>query len=54
MLATYIGAEDHDYSVFFLKDAVISHKAAYTNNIEDIFDALGYEAVKLMLENAEK
>jgi nicotinamidase-related amidase len=54
VLATYIGAEDHDYSAFFLKDAVISHKAAYTKNIEDIFDALGYEAVNVMLDNAEK
>jgi nicotinamidase-related amidase len=54
VLATYIGAENHDYSAFFLKDAVISHKAAYTKNIEEIFDALGYEAVNVMLDNAEK
>jgi nicotinamidase-related amidase len=54
VLATCIGAEDYDYTAFFLKDAIISHKTAYTKNIEDIFSALGYEAVKIMLDNAEK
>ncbi len=54
VLATYIGAENYDYSVFFLKDALISHKTVYTRNIEDIFSALGYEAVDVMLNNAEK
>ncbi len=54
VLATYIGAENYDYAVFFLKDALISHKTAYTRNIEDIFSALGYEAVDVMLNNAEK
>lgn len=54
VLATYIGAENFDYTPFFLKDALISHKTAYTKNIEDIFSALGYEAVNIMLNNAEK
>ena len=54
VLATYIGAENYDYKAFFLKDALISHKTAYTKNIEDIFSALGYEAVNIMLDNAEK
>jgi nicotinamidase-related amidase len=54
VLATYIGAENFDYTPFFLKDALISHKTAYTKNIEDIFSALGFEAVNVMLNNAEK
>lgn len=54
VLATYIGADNFDYTPFFLKDALISHKTAYTKNIEDIFSALGYEAVNIMLNNAEK
>jgi nicotinamidase-related amidase len=54
VLATYIGADNNDYSAFFIKDALISHKSAYTQNIEDIFSALGYEAISVMLNNAEK
>jgi nicotinamidase-related amidase len=54
VLATYIGAEDFDYTPFFLKDALISHKTSYTKNIEDIFDALGYETLNVLLKNAEK
>jgi nicotinamidase-related amidase len=54
VLATYIGAENYDYSAFFLKDAIFSHRTAYTRNIEEIFDALGYQAVIAMLDNAEK
>ena len=54
VLATYIGAENHDYSAFFVKHALISHKTEYTKNIEDIFEALGYTAINTMLDNAEK
>ena len=54
VLATYVGAENFDYTAFFLKDALVSHKSAYTKNIEDIFSALGYDAVNVMLNNAEK
>ena len=54
VLATYIGAENYDYTAFLIKDALISHKAAYTENIENIFSALGYEAINVMLDNAEK
>jgi nicotinamidase-related amidase len=54
VLATYIGADDNDYTAFFVKDAIISHRSAYTKNVEDIFNALGYDAINLMLNNAEK
>ena len=54
VLATYIGAENHDYSAFLVKYALISHKSEYTKNIEDIFEALGYTAINTMLDNAEK
>lgn len=54
VLATYIGAENYDYNAFFLKGAIISPKAAYTKNIEDIFEAVGYGVVKVMLNGAEK
>jgi nicotinamidase-related amidase len=50
VLATYIGAQDHDYKVFFLKDAIMSHNAEYTSQIEMIFDAVGYDVVQLLIE----
>lgn len=54
VLATYIGAENHDYKAFFIKDAIMSHNSTYTDNIEEIFGAINYEVVNVMLENSEK
>jgi nicotinamidase-related amidase len=54
VLATYHGAADLDFDVFMLKDALMSHNSAYTDSIEDIFAALGYDALKVMLENSQK
>jgi nicotinamidase-related amidase len=54
VLATYFGAIDRDYGVFMIKDALLSPNAGYTNAVEDVVDAVGYEAVKAMLENASK
>jgi len=54
VLATYHGAADLDFDVFMLKDAIMSHNSAYTDSIEDIFSALGYDALKVMLEYAQK
>lgn len=52
VLATYIGAMNHDYKVFMIKDAIMSHNSDYTNNIEIMFDAVNYEVIGLILENA--
>jgi nicotinamidase-related amidase len=54
VLATYFGAMDLDYNVFMIKNALMSHNSTYTKSIEDIFDALGFTALKIMLENAKK
>ena len=54
VLATYMGANDHDFKAFLIKDAMMSHNADYTNSIEDIFEALSYDAIAVMLDNAEK
>jgi nicotinamidase-related amidase len=54
VLATWMGAQDLDFKAFLLKDAIMSHNADYTNQIEDIFSAIGYEVVEVMLDNAEK
>lgn len=54
VLATWIGAQDNDYKAFLMKDAIMSHKEEYTNNIEMMFDAVGYDVVKLMLDSSQK
>lgn len=54
VLATYIGAQNHDFKAFLIKDALLSHKKDYTEQIETIFDAVGSDAVEVMLNNAEK
>ncbi len=37
-----------------IKDALMSHNSSYTDAIEDILDAVGYNAVKVMVDNAQK
>jgi nicotinamidase-related amidase len=53
VLATWIGAFNHDYKAFLVKDAIMSHNKRYTDNIEKMFDAVGYEVIQLILENAD-
>jgi len=54
VLATYVGANNYDYRAFLVKDAIMSHNSEYTNNIEIMFDAVGSEVVKMVLETAGK
>ena len=54
VLATWIGAHDHDYKAFMVKNAIMSHDSDYTKNVEDMFDAISYDIVQLILENSEK
>jgi nicotinamidase-related amidase len=54
VLATYFGAKDADYHVFMIRDAVMSHNSTFTQNIQEIVNALDFEAIDLMLKNAEK
>ncbi|MBN2523918.1 MAG: isochorismatase family protein [Bacteroidales bacterium] len=54
VLATWVGAQNYDYRAFLVKDAMMSHDSEYTNNVEDMFDAVSYDVVKLILENSEK
>ncbi len=54
VLATSIGAQNHDYKAFLVKDAIMSHNSDYTNNVEDMFDAVPYDVVELILKNSEK
>jgi nicotinamidase-related amidase len=50
VLATMIGAMNHDYKAFIVKDAIMSHDTGFTRNVEMMFDAVSYNAVKLMIE----
>ena len=54
VLATWIGAQDNDYKAFMIKDAIMSHNSDYTNHVEEMFDAVGYEVIKIMLEQAKQ
>jgi nicotinamidase-related amidase len=54
VLATWIGAQDYDYKAFLIKDAIMSPNSEYTNSIEEIFEAVSYDVVKLVLDNSEK
>ncbi|MFH1143411.1 MAG: isochorismatase family protein [Candidatus Eisenbacteria bacterium] len=51
VLATYHGAQDLDYKVFMVKDALIGPDAAQTDMIEDICDSVGFTALQVMLDN---
>ena len=52
VISTYFGAKDLDFKVFMLKDAIMCHNSTYTDYIEEIFDALGYEAASVIIEQA--
>jgi nicotinamidase-related amidase len=51
VLATLIGAFNHDYNAFLVKDAIVSHKPDYTASIETIFEAVGMDVIKMALES---
>ena len=50
VMATTIGAMDNDYNVFWIKDATMSPDKEKTEMIEDVFNAVGYQAVKAIIE----
>ncbi|MCX6282236.1 MAG: isochorismatase family protein [Bacteroidetes bacterium] len=52
VLATWIGAQNFDYQAFMVKDAIISHNSQYTKNVEQMFDAVTFDMVKLIVEHA--
>jgi len=51
VLATKIGAQNHDYKAFIVKDSIMSHNSDYTKNVETMFDAISFDAVELIVEN---
>lgn len=53
VISTYFGALDLDFETFLLKDALIGPDSQHTKWIEELFNALGYRALKVMLDNAQ-
>jgi len=51
VLASKTGAQNHDYKAFIVKDAIMSHNSEYTKNVEVMFDAISFDAVKLILDS---
>ena len=51
VLATYHGAKDLDYETFMIKNALLSPKVKYTQSVEEIFDAMPYSALRLLINN---
>lgn len=50
VLSTYLDAASHDYNAFLVEDALLSHKEKYTDNIEEIFNAINLETILYMIE----
>lgn len=53
VLATYHGADNLDFKVFMVKDALLSNNAEYTDMIEDICDSVTYKTIETMLDNVK-
>ncbi len=54
VLSTWVGAQDNDYKAFMVKDAIMCHDSDYTNNVEEMFNAVGYDMVQFIVENSGK
>jgi len=50
VLATYQGAQNLDFDVFLIREALISPDSATTRFIADLCETLSYEALKMILK----
>lgn len=50
VLATYLDASNYDYKAFMIRDAMLSHNAQYTDQIETIFNAVDLDLIDYMLK----
>ena len=53
VLATYHCAQDLDYNVFIVRDAIMSPNARHTDFVEEVFNTVPWEAVRVMLESVK-
>lgn len=54
VLSTYTDAVSHDYKAFLVKDALLSHKENYTDNVEEMFNAMDLETIMYMIEISQE
>jgi nicotinamidase-related amidase len=54
VLATYHGGKDLDYNTFLVKNAIMSHEKEFTDVIEEAYEAIGWDAMKFMLDYMRK
>ena len=54
VLATYFDAVGLELRTFMVEHALISHDAELTRSVEEITGAVGYKALKYMVENAPR
>lgn len=54
VLSTYTDAASHDYKAFLVKDALLSHKEKYTDNVEEMFNAMDLETIMYMIEISQE
>jgi len=54
VLATYHGARDLDFEAFLVKDALLSPSVVQTGYVEAISETVGYQAMRVMLQNAAR
>jgi nicotinamidase-related amidase len=54
VLATYHGALDLDFDAFMIKDALMSPSAVQTGYVEAVSETVGYETMRVMLQNAAR
>ncbi len=50
VLATHVGASDHDYDVFMIKNALLSPNKEHTDFIETIMSSVSYENLNFMFK----
>ena len=53
-LATYFDARGHDFNTFMIKDALMSHRADLTRSVEEITEAVGFDAISYMVDRPSK
>lgn len=50
VIATYHGAMDHDYDVMLIEDALLSHSAEFTDNIEKMFNSVNISVLNTIIK----
>jgi nicotinamidase-related amidase len=54
VLYTYFDAQNYEYDVFMIRDAIMSHNSEYTDFVEEIFNTVNWTSLQVMLKYAEK